>query len=204
MRPGRSIDRVVRRGAARVAAILALAVLIHIAGFVQKAAAATEFRIVVLGDSNIAGYGVDPTQAYPAQLERALRARGHAVVVINEGVSGDTCAGLLHRLDSDVPDGTHLVLFSIGQNDMKIGIPRDALDAPWRELVIRLHARGIATLNIGTGRDFQGDAFDRAELHIEANPATGWHLNAAGYAVVVARTLPAVEAALLRLQATRH
>lgn len=204
MRPGRSARPAARRGAAPWVAALVFAVLVHLAALAPGAAARAEHRIVVLGDSNIAGYGVDPDHAYPAQLERALRARGHAVVVINEGVSGDTCAGLLHRLDSDVPDGTHLVLFSIGQNDMKIGIPRDALDAPWRELVIRLQARGIATLNIGTGREFQGDAFERAEMHIETNPMMGWHLNAAGYAVVVARTLPAVEAALLRLQASRE
>lgn len=204
MRPGRSVRPAARRGAARWVAMLAVAVLVHVAGLAQRAGAVTDLRIVVLGDSNIAGYGVDPNQSYPAQLERALRARGHAVVVINEGISGDTCAGLLHRLDSDVPDGTHLVLFSIGQNDMKIGIPRDALDAPWRELVIRLQARGIATVNIGTGRDFQGDAFERAEMHIETNPTMGWHLNAVGYAVVVARTLPEVEAALLRLGAERH
>ncbi len=204
MRPGRSAHPAARRGAARAVAAPALALLVLLGVLAAGAAARAEHRIVVLGDSNIAGYGVDPDHAYPAQLERALRARGHAVVVINEGVSGDTCAGLLHRLDSDVPDGTHLVLFSIGQNDMKIGIPRDALDAPWRELVIRLHARGIAAVNIGTGRDFQGEAFERAEMHIETNPAIGWHLNAAGYAIVVARTLPAVEAALLRLQAARR
>jgi len=55
-------------------------------------------RIVVLGDSLVAGFGLKPSQAFPAQLERALIARGHAVEVVNAGVSGDTTAGGLERV----------------------------------------------------------------------------------------------------------
>src|SRR4026209_718347 len=54
-------------------------------------------RIVVLGDSLVAGFGIRPSEAFPAQLERALKERGHAVEVINAGVSGDTTAGGLDR-----------------------------------------------------------------------------------------------------------
>ena len=74
-------------------------------------------RIVVLGDSLVAGFGLASTQAFPAQLERALRARGHAVEVINAGVSGDTTAGGLQRVGWSLPDHTDAVILELGAND---------------------------------------------------------------------------------------
>ena len=77
---------------AAVALVVALAV---------TAAAASEpgVRLLVLGDSLTAGYGLPQQQSCPARLEEALRAAGHDVTVINAGVSGDTTAGALARLD---------------------------------------------------------------------------------------------------------
>lgn len=180
-----------------------IAVLASLIAAVALAAAARAepVRIVAIGDSNIAGYAVDPDENYPAKVERALRARGLDVSVVNEGVGGDTCAGVLARLDSDVPDGTHLVLLSIGENDLKGGAPREALTAPWREIESRLARRGIALINLDTAAGFHGAAYGRPELHIETNtPAFGrWHLNAKGYEEVVARTLPEIEARVRQL-----
>lgn len=67
-------------------------------------------QVVALGASNTEGYGVGSVQAYPSQLERMLRARGLSVSVRNAGVSGNTTAQMLARLDSAVPAGTRLVL----------------------------------------------------------------------------------------------
>jgi acyl-CoA thioesterase I len=82
------------------------------------AAAFAEVHIVALGDSGIRGKGVPESQAYPAQLEAALRARGHQVTVTNQGVNGDTTTGVLVRLDSAMPPGTNIVILKIGINDL--------------------------------------------------------------------------------------
>src|SRR5690606_41121176 len=67
-------------------------------------------RIVGLGDSLMAGYQLDAGQSFPEKLEAALKARGHDVVIANAGVSGDTSAGGLSRLDWSVPDDTDMVI----------------------------------------------------------------------------------------------
>src|ERR1700722_13988262 len=73
--------------------------------------------IVALGASNTAGKGVSSSEAYPAQLEAILRARGLSVTVVNAGISGDTTEGMLGRLDQAVPDGTSAVILQPGGND---------------------------------------------------------------------------------------
>ena len=87
--------------------------------------------------------------AFPAQLERALKAKGLAVEIANAGVSGDTAAGGLARLDWSVPEGTDAVILELGANDMLRGIDpkvtRDALD----EIVRRLKERRIEVLLCG-------------------------------------------------------
>jgi acyl-CoA thioesterase I len=74
--------------------------------------------IVALGDSNTAGFGVGRDQAFPAQLERMLRAAGHDIQVWNAGVSGDTFDRMLARLDRYVPDGMKIVILQGGYNDL--------------------------------------------------------------------------------------
>ena len=84
-------------------------------------AAERPVKIVALGDSLTAGYGLAASEAFPAKLEKALRARGLAVEVANAGVSGDTTSGGLARLDWAVPDGTDAVIVELGANDMLQG-----------------------------------------------------------------------------------
>src|SRR5437762_13228943 len=67
-------------------------------------------QIVAIGASNVAGRGVGSSHAWPAQLEGMLAAKGRNVRVTNAGISGDTNAGMLARLDSAVPEGTKIVL----------------------------------------------------------------------------------------------
>lgn len=77
------------------------------------AAKAAPIRIVAFGASETAGYGVGSSEAWPARLEAMLRAKGYDVSIANEGVSGDTTAGMLSRLVSAVPNGTRIALLAI-------------------------------------------------------------------------------------------
>ena len=79
-------------------------------------------KIVALGDSLTAGYGLARQDAFPAQLERRSRPKGIAVEIENAGVSGDTASGGLSRLDWSVPDGTDAVILELGANDMLRGV----------------------------------------------------------------------------------
>jgi len=116
---------------------------------VAMAQAARPLTIVVLGDSLSAGYGLPREAAFPEALERALKARGHNVRMVNAGVSGDTATGGLERLDWSVPEGTDGVIVELGANDMLRGVDpavtRRALDA----IVTRLKARGIPVMLAG-------------------------------------------------------
>src|SRR5262245_12510952 len=80
-------------------------------------AAERTVKIVALGDSLTAGYGLPGAEAFPARLERALKAKGHAVEIVNAGVSGDTASDGLARLDWSLPDGTDAAIVELGAND---------------------------------------------------------------------------------------
>src|SRR5690606_25495572 len=99
--------------------------LIGLALLVPMSAASAQerpIRIVAFGDSLTAGYGLPPRNAFPTRLEAALKARGHNVTVVNAGVSGDTTAGGLARLDWAVPDDADAVIVELGANDALRGL----------------------------------------------------------------------------------
>ncbi|SHG21936.1 GDSL-like Lipase/Acylhydrolase family protein [Bradyrhizobium erythrophlei] len=157
-----------------------------------------EVHIVALGDSAIRGHGVSASEAYPAQLEAALRARGHKVTVVNRGVDGDTTAGVLARLDRAVPPGSDIVVLNIGDprgNDVVLHhLSPAAAEAGAQSIMAKLRVKGVAVYRITR---MQRGLVDRSELHVENmhdKSNTMWHLNRAGYAIVVERTLPAIEA----------
>ena len=108
---------------------------------VSSADAAT---IVALGASNTYGKGVARNQAYPAQLEAILRAKGSSVHVVNAGINGDTTEGMLGRLDSAVPNGTSAVILQPGGNDRRKGRPDRTA-----EIQSRLAARHIPVIMLG-------------------------------------------------------
>jgi hypothetical protein len=95
-------------------------------------------QIVALGASNIAGRGVGSSEAFPAQLERMLAAKGYNVHVANAGVNGDTNSGMLARLDQAVPDGTRIVLLGTRGGSLSTpgvwgrGTRRESLPRSWR------------------------------------------------------------------------
>jgi acyl-CoA thioesterase I len=197
-------------------------------GFSARAqgAALRPLKLVALGDSLTAGYGLPGEAAFPAVLERALRAKGYAVSIANAGVSGDTTSGGLARLDWSVPDGTDGVILELGANDMLRGIdpniPRQALD----QILARLRERGIPVLLTGmyASRNLGAEYVARFEaifpdlakkygvplypffldgvagLREFALP-DGLHPTAKGVQVIVERILPSVERFVAQLAA---
>lgn len=107
------------------------------------AAPAGAATIVALGASNTYGKGVARGQAYPAQLEAILRAKGANVRVVNAGINGDTTEGMLRRLDQAVPKGTSVVILQPGGNDRRKGSPDRT-----SEIQSQLSARGIPVIMI--------------------------------------------------------
>ena len=97
-------------------------------------------RIVAFGDSATAGYLVPRDQAYPAQLQAALRKKGYDVTVKNAGVNGGTLAGALKRSDQAIDPGTDLVLVEFGTNDLRDGATMAAVRARLTELIRSLRA----------------------------------------------------------------
>ncbi|GJE25825.1 hypothetical protein LKMONMHP_0668 [Methylobacterium organophilum] len=137
-------------GAALVACMGALMMLVAAAlGSGASAETGRTLKLVALGDSLTAGYRLPADQAFPAVLERALKAKGFSVEIANAGVSGDTTTGGLDRLDWSVPDGTDGVILELGANDMLRGtdpaVPRKALGA----ILARLKERNIPVLLAG-------------------------------------------------------
>jgi acyl-CoA thioesterase-1 len=181
-------------------------------------------RLVALGDSLSAGYGLPQEAAFPVVLERALKARGHKVEVTNAGVSGDTSSGGLDRLDWSVPDGTDGVILELGANDMLRGLDPAGTRKNVEAIVERLKARNIpvmlagmyASRNLGPDYVQKFDSLypDIAKKHdlvlypffLEGvagdrslNLPDGLHPTAKGVEIIVGRILPSVETFLARI-----
>ncbi len=88
-------------------------------------AAESPIKIVVLGDSISSGFGIAPSDAYPALLERQFVAQNRPVTVINAGVSGDTTSGGLRRVEWALSGGANLLVVALGGNDGLRGVPPD-------------------------------------------------------------------------------
>lgn len=140
-------------------------------------------QVVALGASNTAGKGVSPQEAYPAQLEAMLKARGYSVSVTNAGISGDTTPGMLARLDQAVPQGTRLVVFQPGGNDVRRGM---ASAVP--QILARLKARGIKVVMLPNSM--------LGAIPAQMHQPDRVHLTPEGYHLLAAQTLPRVIAAL--------
>ncbi len=175
------------------------------------AAQAAPIEIVALGDSNTNGDGIIRASAWPAQLEKLLRARGHDVRIHNSGVSGDTTGEALARLGRAVPEGTDVAFVFLGRNDKRFHAPMKTTRSHVDEIVKRLRERDIEVLLIGF-EDY--DFADIAKAHgaayypdffagvarngkklrryvLPLDPIR--HLNPSGHAVIAERLLPEVE-----------
>lgn len=89
---------------------------------IANCAEVSKGRIVILGDSITAGYGLDPNEAYPALIQEKIAATGLPYQVVNAGVSGDTTAGGLRRVDWALGAGADLLVIALGGNDGLRGI----------------------------------------------------------------------------------
>ena len=106
-------------------------------------------RIVVLGDSLTAGYGIARQQSVPALLQARLDAAGLGYEVVNAGVSGDTSAGGLSRLDWALDGDVRVLIVELGANDGLRGLPVSALRDNLDQIIRRAKARGITVLLTG-------------------------------------------------------
>jgi acyl-CoA thioesterase-1 len=106
-------------------------------------------RIVVLGDSLTAGLGLRPGEAYPAILEQQLQDRGHGFDVVNAGVSGDTSAGGLRRLDWALEGDVRILVVALGANDGLRGVPVEEMKRNLGRIIEGARRRGVAVLLAG-------------------------------------------------------
>jgi acyl-CoA thioesterase-1 len=179
--------------------------------------AAETFRILALGDSLTAGYGLDTDDGFPSQLQRKLVSIGYPARVFNGGVSGDTSAGGLARLDWALADRPSHAIIELGANDGLRGLDPGAMRANLDAIIRRLKDAGVDVLltgmrappNLGRTYEtaFNGVFAELAEKHdlvyypfflsgVAARPALnladGIHPNRDGVAVIVDRITPYV------------
>jgi acyl-CoA thioesterase I len=184
-------------------------------------AAARTLRLVALGDSLTAGYGLAPGKAFPDRLEAALRAKGWDVKVINAGVSGDTAAGALARYDWAVPKDADALIVELGGNDMLRGMKPEVTKAALAAILDKARAAHLPVLLAGMraapnlGGEYaaqfspiypalakQYDVLlypfflDGVAGDPKLDQPDGLHPNAQGVEIIVQTILPSVEALL--------
>jgi acyl-CoA thioesterase-1 len=180
-----------------------LAGLLFVAPAVALAPAASAQTVVAVGPSTTAGRGVWSSQAYPAQLEALLRARGISATVVNAGVNGEQTPAMLARLNRTVPDGTALVILQLAAfNDLPWSlagrdnpIPPAETERNFRAMVQAMRARGIPTIvftRMGGGRGATHVAYPRFTSSVDLQPDR-IHPTAEGHAKLAALLLPAAE-----------
>ena len=201
---------------------------VMVTGLAQSVMAAS-VKLLVFGDSLVAGYGLDQGVAFPDQLGDALAADGIDVEVINGGISGDTTAGGASRIDWSLADGPDAVMVVLGGNDALRGLSPDDMEANLDRIINTIADRDIPMLIAGMHAPANmggayGKAFDQAFLNAVAkgkargaklafypffldgvaldpqlNQNDGIHPNVAGVKVIVERIRPEVEALLAQV-----
>jgi len=184
-------------------------------------AAPSPARITMLGDSITAGYGLRADQAVPARLEAELNRLGVPAQVTAAGVSGDTTAAGLQRVDFSIRPTTQLCIVALGGNDLLQGLDPHGMQRNLTAILARLKARKIPALLVGIAappilgagyaRDFNAvfpavakaarvplyaDILAPVEGHANLIQDDGVHPNAAGALLVAQRMAPAVVRAL--------
>jgi acyl-CoA thioesterase-1 len=206
-----------------VVVLVALLVSLVPSSAQEGARRADERVIVALGDSLTAGFGVAPDEAWPARIAARLAREGYPYRVVNAGVSGDTSAGALRRVDWTLRSRPEIVIVAVGANDGLRGQPvamlRDNLDA----IVRRLHDAGARVLLAGMRMPPNyGETYTRAfataytdvarrtrtplvpflldgvAANAALNQADGIHPNAEGHRVIAERLWPHLEPLLVR------
>ena len=178
---------------------------------------AAQQRLMVYGDSLVAGYGLSAGEGFPEQLQQALTAAGRDVKVLNAGVSGDTTAGGLARLDWALSDQPDAVIVILGGNDLLRGLDPQQTRENLKQILSRLQAQNIkillcgmlAPVNLGPTYRQQfdliypelADSFNTefypfflqgVALNPKFNQPDGLHPNQSGVAVITQSVLPSV------------
>jgi acyl-CoA thioesterase I len=185
-------------------------------------------KIVAFGDSLTAGLGLPLSQGFVPRLQAALAAKGEAAEIVNAGVSGNTAADGVARLDWSIPDGTEAVILELGANDMLRALNPQVTREALMTILRRLSDRHIRVLLCGmrAAPNLGGDYTKLFETiypelaakfgvplypffldGVAADPKLlqpdGLHPNAAGVDVIVARILPDVEALVAEVRKSR-
>ncbi|MBN9589244.1 MAG: arylesterase [Alphaproteobacteria bacterium] len=181
-------------------------------------AVAAPVKILALGSSLTQGYGLPPGTEFPVQLQAALKKKGIDAQVINAGVSGDTSAGGLSRLDWSLADHPRAAIIELGSNDMLRGIPPAETEKNLAAILKKLKAANVKVLltgmmaqrNLGEeyvkafdaiyprlageyGVLFYPFFLDGVAMNPKLNQADGMHPNPQGVKVIVSRMLPLVQ-----------
>jgi acyl-CoA thioesterase-1 len=171
--------------------------------------------IVALGDSLTAGYQVAQQEAWPALLEQRLRAEGFSYRVVNAGVSGDTTAGGLRRVDWVLRSRPEIVIVALGANDGLRGQDTRNMEENLQQIVDRVQAAGVRVLLAGmrmppnygatytrdfaavfpavakrTGARLMPFLLDGVAANAALNQTDGIHPTPAGYRVIADRIWP--------------
>ena len=182
-------------------------------------------RLLVLGDSLVAGHGLPQGQAFPDILQLELTGAGHDVELLNAGVSGDTTAGGLARLDWSLAENPDALIIVLGGNDLLRGLEPAATKANLVAIIDRAISQKITVMLTGMqaprnfGADFSSEFnaiytelgarekvifypffLDGVALVPEFNQPDGMHPNRAGVDEIVRRIRPTVEALLAVVQ----
>jgi len=183
-------------------------------------------RVLILGDSLSAGLGLPEDESFPSRLGAALEEKGHAVTIINAGVSGDTSAGGRARLDWVLGDDPDAVILALGANDGLRGIDPAETRKNLSAILATLRERDLPVLVLGMlappnlGKEY-GEEFNAIYPELageydallypfmlegvaanpELNQPDGIHPNEAGVAVMVENITPLAEQLLERIAA---
>lgn len=209
----------------RIGAVIAAILL----AFSAPSRAADPIRILALGDSLTAGYGLNnPADAFPVQLEKALKAKGHNISVIQGGISGDTTTGGRSRLEWSLAAKPDAVILELGANDALRGLDPKLTGDNLTFMVKRITDAGIPVLLAGMmappnlGRDYS-DRFNRIYPSIakdsgvllypffldgvaaipELNQGDRIHPTEKGVKIIVERILPSAEKLVAQAEAAR-
>jgi acyl-CoA thioesterase I len=200
-----------------------IAVALGLLAVPARPVSATERVIVALGDSLTAGFGVAPEEAWPALIETRLKREGYPYRVVNAGVSGDTTAGGLRRVDWVLRNRPDVAVVALGANDGLRGLGTDAMEANLRGIVERLQAGGARVLVAGmevppnygaayarafrgvfpdvarrTGAALMPFLLDGVAADPRLNLSDGIHPNAAGHRAIAEHVWPYLIALLAR------
>lgn len=185
-------------------------------------------KILAMGTSLTQGYGLPPGTEFPAVLQAALKKAGIAASVINAGVSGDTSAGGLARLDWSLAARPDAAIVELGSNDALRGLPPDETGKNLSAILDKLKAAHVPVLLLGMkaprnlGPDYANGfdpiyprlakkfgvlfypfVLDGVAMNPRLNQADGMHPNPAGVKIVVARLLPYVKKLIGEVRATK-